>query len=98
MVLLSWRGRKMGVRSADAAPAGREFFKGVLAAGAATPVARWSSTPDPNRRAARQLVPGDIVAKLPADPWAYLLAAHAKVMCALTSERAVVTGYVPRGA
>jgi amino acid adenylation domain-containing protein len=98
MVLFSRRGRKMGVRSADAVPAGREFFKGVLAAGAATPIARWASTPDTGRRVTRQLVPGDIVAKLPADPSAYLLAAHAKVMRALTSESSVITGYVPPGA
>ncbi|NWF29722.1 amino acid adenylation domain-containing protein [Streptomyces sp. PKU-EA00015] len=83
------------------AEAGREFWRGVLTAGGVTTVPRW--TLDPVARIAEHeaTLPEDLV-----DAWSrladdlavplgsILLAAHAKVLAALSGEREVTTGYV----
>lgn len=96
----------MGVRRAEAdTPASREFWKGVLAAGAAVPIARWASQPARSEVGShRRLLPTGLVtsltraaAELDVPTSALLIAAHAKVLRALTGEREVVTGLVPGG-
>src|SRR4051812_13514603 len=81
--------------------AAREFWHGVLAPGGFTAIPRW--TPDPAAGVAEYEapLPDDLVAALRrlADELAVplssvLLAAHAKVLAALSGERDVVTGYV----
>jgi amino acid adenylation domain-containing protein len=98
------KGKKMGVRSAEAvAPTAREFWKGILAAGAAAPIARWVSAPATASSATcRRLLPSTVVSSLSETAGdlqvsmsALLIAAHAKVLRALTGEREVVTGLVP---
>ncbi|HKN96607.1 MAG TPA: non-ribosomal peptide synthetase, partial [Pseudonocardiaceae bacterium] len=80
--------------------AGRRFWRDVLAAGGGTSVPRW--TPDPVPGAARYTawLPRDLAASvrlLAADlgvpESAVLLAAHAKVLAALSGDQEIVTGY-----
>ena len=83
------------------ANAGRDFWRGVLTTGGLTAVPRWTAapragvgeltTPIPNNLAAeiRQLAES-----LAIPTSTVLLAAHAKVLSALTGETDVVTGYV----
>ncbi|MEV8433670.1 non-ribosomal peptide synthetase [Streptomyces chartreusis] len=82
--------------------AGREFWRGVLGAGGVTTIPRW--TADPAIRLAehettltRELTDAlSRLADLLAVPLrALLLAAHAKVLAALSGEQEVTTGYVP---
>jgi amino acid adenylation domain-containing protein len=96
----------MGVRRVEAdTPASREFWKGVLAAGAAAPIARWSSQPARSPAGThRRLIPGALVASLTraaaefdVPKTALLIAAHARVLRALTGEREVMTGLVLGG-
>ncbi|GAA3378253.1 amino acid adenylation domain-containing protein [Streptomyces sannanensis] len=80
---------------------GREFWRGVLVAGGFTTVPRWTLTPVTGVDEYRATVPDDVVealGRLAADltvPFgSILLAAHAKVLSALSGEHEVVTGYV----
>jgi amino acid adenylation domain-containing protein len=84
--------------------AGREFWRGVLAAGGSTTVPRWTLAPVPRTAEHEAKLPEDLVAALshladdlvvPLD--SVLLAAHAKVLAALDGEREVTTGYVAEG-
>ncbi|MGW2564463.1 non-ribosomal peptide synthetase [Streptomyces sp. NPDC001514] len=82
--------------------AGREFWHGVLMAGGSTAIPRWTPDPAPGGLADYEVtVPGDVVGALHevADETAVpfssvLLAAHARVLVALSGEPDVVTGYV----
>ncbi len=85
-------------KSADPA---REFWRDMLAAGGRTAVPRWTGTPAPGVAQYEEAIADDLVAALhrltegcaiPLD--AVLLAAHAKVLAALTGEQDVTTGYV----
>ncbi|MEU3856507.1 amino acid adenylation domain-containing protein [Streptomyces sp. NPDC028722] len=78
----------------------REFWGRVLTAGGATAVPRWAPEPAPGALELRTAVPDDVAASvrglarrsgLPLS--AVLLAAHAKVLAALSGEQEVVTGY-----
>ena len=82
--------------------AGREFWRGVLGAGGVTTIPRW--TADPAIRVAEHetTLTGELTDALNrlADELAVplrslLLAAHAKVLAALSGEQEVTTGYVP---
>jgi amino acid adenylation domain-containing protein len=86
--------------------AGREFWRGVLLAGGSTAIPRWTADPVPGVAAYETNIPRDLVAALRlraaelAVPFgSVLLAAHAKVLAALSGEQEVVTGYLatPRG-
>ncbi|MFE7445818.1 amino acid adenylation domain-containing protein [Streptomyces chartreusis] len=81
--------------------AGREFWRGVLGAGGVTTIPRW--TADPAIRVAEHetTLTGELTDALSrlADELAVplrslLLAAHAKVLAALSGEQEVTTGYV----
>ena len=81
--------------------AGREFWRGVLLAGGFTAIPRWTLDPVPGVGEHEATIPDDLVAALRrlADELAVplssvLLAAHAKVLAALSGEREVATGYV----
>ena len=83
------------------AAAGRDFWLSVFAAGGLTTIPRWTLDPAPGVAEYAATIPGDRVAALRrlADELAVplssvLLAAHAKVLAALSGEREVVTGYV----
>ena len=85
------------------AEADREFWRAVLVAGGFSAIPRC--TPDPATGTAEHeaKIPDDLIAKLRqlADELAVsvssaLLAAHAKVLAALSGERGVATGYVGR--
>ncbi|MBK1783312.1 non-ribosomal peptide synthetase [Prauserella cavernicola] len=79
----------------------REFWRTVLAAGGTTAVPRWTSAPAPGF-AEHEAVLGEelsrslrsLAAEAGAPVSAALLAAHVRVLAALTGERAVTTGYV----
>ncbi|MFH8475459.1 amino acid adenylation domain-containing protein [Streptomyces sp. NPDC018000] len=81
--------------------AGREFWRAVLVAGGFTAVPRWTRNPVTGIGEHDATVPDDVVAALgrlakelavPLD--SVLLAAHAKVLAALSGEHEVTTGYV----
>src|SRR2546426_5606425 len=79
---------------------GREFWRGVLLAGGFTALPRWTLEPVPGVCEHEATTPDELVAALRrlADELAVplssvLLAAHAKVLAALSGEREVVTGY-----
>jgi len=83
------------------AEAGREFWRGVLVAGGFTAIPRWTLDPAPGVAEHDSTIPDNLTTALCrlADEWAVslgsvLLAAHAKVLAALSGEREVVTGYV----
>jgi amino acid adenylation domain-containing protein len=78
-----------------------EFWRGVLSAGGFTAIPRWTLDPTPGIGEHRSVVPDGVTATVRrlADEWAVsldsaLLAAHAKVLSALSGERGVTTGYV----
>lgn len=81
--------------------AGRAFWRSVLAAGGVTTVPRWTLDPVTGvaeHEATLPAGPADALSRL-ADDLAtplrsVLLAAHAKVLAALSGEREVTTGYV----
>ncbi|MEU6665328.1 amino acid adenylation domain-containing protein [Streptomyces sp. NPDC046727] len=80
--------------------ADREFWGAVLTAGGITAVPRWVREPVPGALEQETAVPDDVTAALRAllrrsglPLSALLLAAHAKVLAALSGEREVVTGY-----
>src|SRR3989441_9095393 len=79
---------------------GQEFWRGVLLAGGFTALPRWTLEPVPGVCEHEATIPDELVAALRrlADELAVplssvLLAAHAKVLAALSGEREVVTGY-----
>lgn len=81
--------------------ADREFWRTVLLAGGFTAVPRWTLDPVTGVGEHEAAIPDDVVAALgrlakdlavPLD--SVLLAAHAKVLAALSGEREVATGYV----
>jgi len=84
--------------------ADREFWRGVLGAGGFTAIPRWRL--DPAKGSAgivehEAKIPDDLIAtlrqlaaKLDITVSSVLLAAHAKVLAALSGEREVATGYV----
>ena len=81
--------------------AGREYWRGVLVAGGFTPIPRWSLDPVPGVGEHEAPIPDDVVVaarrlayELAVPLGSVLLAAHAKVLAALSGEREVVTGYV----
>jgi amino acid adenylation domain-containing protein len=83
------------------AEADREFWRGALVAGGFTAIPRWSFNPTTGTAEHEVTIPDDLVATLPrlADELgvsasSVLLAAHAKVLAALSGEREVATGYV----
>ena len=84
----------------------REFWRGVLADGGFTAIPRWTLHPAPGVARYEAPIPGDLLAALrqraaeigvPLS--SVLLAAHAKVLAAISGESEVVTGYLaaPRG-
>jgi hypothetical protein len=84
----------------------REFWRGVLTGGGFTAIPRWTTDPVPGIAGHETPVPGDLLpalrrraAELGVSLSSVLLAAHAKVLTALSGESEVVTGYVatPRG-
>jgi amino acid adenylation domain-containing protein len=84
--------------------ADREFWRGVLTAGGVTTVPRWTTDPVIGIAEHEATLPEDLMAVLSrlADDLAVplgsvLLAAHAKVLAALSGEREVTTGYVAVG-
>ena len=83
------------------AEADREFWRGVLLAGGFTAIPRWTLDPVPGVGTHEATIPGDLVAalrrrsaELGVPLGSVLLAAHAKVLAALSGEAEVVTGYV----
>ncbi|MFC5994750.1 amino acid adenylation domain-containing protein [Pseudonocardia hispaniensis] len=83
------------------ADADREFWRAVLRAGGPTAIPRWSRTPVPGRTEYETTIPDELATALRrvADELAVplgsiLLAAHAKVLAALSGECEIVTGYV----
>ncbi|MER6502572.1 amino acid adenylation domain-containing protein [Streptomyces sp. NPDC001455] len=83
------------------AQAGREYWRVVLAAGGSTEIPRWTLDPVKGVGEHEAPVPDDVVAALgrlaedlalPLD--SVLLAAHSKVLAALSGEHEVATGYV----
>ncbi len=83
------------------AEAGRDFWRGVLAAGGFTAMPRWAREPIVGIAVHDAVLPSDLVAashrladELDVPLSSVLLAAHAKVLSALSAERHVVTGYV----
>jgi len=91
------------VPSDSVAPAerGREFWRHMLLAGPFTALPRWTREREAGVAEHETTLPGELVASMLrlADEMAVsfnsvLLAAHAKVLAALTGEREVSTGYV----
>ena len=83
------------------AEADREFWRGVLSAGGFTAIPRWTLDPAPGVGTHEATIPVDLVAalrrrsaELGVPLGSVLLAAHAKVLAALSGEPEVVTGYV----
>ncbi len=86
------------------ATAGREFWRGVLSAGGVTTIPRWTADPaDPANRVAEHeaTLTGELTAalgrlanELAVPLRSLMLAAHAKVLAALSGENEVTTGYV----
>ena len=79
----------------------REFWRGVLMDGGFTAIPRWTRDPVPGIARHEATIPGDLVAalrrrsaELGVPLGSVLLAAHAKVLAALSGEAEVVTGYV----
>ncbi|MFB6986062.1 MULTISPECIES: amino acid adenylation domain-containing protein [unclassified Streptomyces] len=83
------------------AQADREFWRDVLVAGGSTEIPRWTLDPEKGIGEHETPIPDDVVAALgrlaedlavPLD--SVLLAAHSKVLAALSGEHEVATGYV----
>jgi hypothetical protein len=79
----------------------REFWRGVLLTGGFTAIPRWSVDPGTGIAEHEAKIPDDLVAtlrrlaaELEITASSVLLAAHAKVLAALSGEREVATGYV----
>jgi amino acid adenylation domain-containing protein len=91
-------------RDTGTSGAGREYWRGVLLTGGFTPIPRWTLDPVPGIAGYETAVPRDLVAalrrltgELAVPLSSVLLAAHAKVLAALSGEDEVVTGYAPDG-
>ncbi len=79
---------------------GREFWCRVLLAGGFTALPRWTLEPTPGVGEHEAKIPDELVAalrRLAVPLSSVLLAAHAKVLAALSGEREVTTGYVVEG-
>ena len=83
------------------AEAGGDFWRGVLAAGGFTAMPRWTRDPIVGVAVYHAAIPSDRVAasrrlaeELEVPLGSVLLAAHAKVLSALSGERHVTTGYI----
>ncbi|GGS97857.1 non-ribosomal peptide synthetase [Streptomyces chromofuscus] len=79
------------------ADASRDFWRGVLTAGGVTRIPRWTRAPEPGTAEVKTAVPHDVLTglrRLPVPPETALLAAHAKVLAALSGEQEVTTGLV----
>ena len=83
------------------AEAGREFWRGVLVAGGFAAIPRWALDPAPGIGEHEATISDDLVAacrrlakELGMPLSSVLLAAHAKVLAALSGEHEVATGYV----
>ena len=94
----------ISMRDTGTSGAGREYWRGVLLAGGFTPIPRWTLDPAPGIAGYETAVPGDLVTalhrlagELAVPLSSVLLAAHAKVLAALSGEDEVVTGYAPDG-
>ncbi|MGW5252015.1 non-ribosomal peptide synthetase [Streptomyces sp. NPDC004012] len=81
--------------------ADRQFWSRVLTAGGSTAIPRWAPEPVVGVAVHEAVVPDEtaeavraVAAELEAPLGAVLLAAHAKVLAALSGEQDVVTGYV----
>jgi hypothetical protein len=81
--------------------ASREFWRGVLLTGGFTAIPRWSVDPAMGTAEHEAKIPDDLIAtlrrlaaELEITASSVLLAAHAKVLAALSGERDVATGYV----
>jgi amino acid adenylation domain-containing protein len=81
-------------------PRAREFWRGVLQAGGRTAIPRWTSRPVPGTADCAAAIPADLgtalrelAAELAVPLSSVLLAAHAKVLAALTGEQQVTAGY-----
>jgi amino acid adenylation domain-containing protein len=81
-------------------PQAREFWRGVLQAGGRTVIPRWTSRPVPGTAGCAVTIPADLAtalrrlaAELTVPLSSVVLAAHAKVLAALTGERQVTAGY-----
>jgi amino acid adenylation domain-containing protein len=79
----------------------REFWRGVLLTGGFTAIPRWSIDPATGIAEHEAKIPDDLIAtlrrlaaELEITASSVLLAAHAKVLAALSGERDVATGYV----
>jgi len=79
----------------------RQFWRGVLMDGGFTAIPRWTTNPVPGVARHEASVPGDVAgalrqraAQLGVPLSSVLLAAHAKVLAALSGEPEVVTGYI----
>ncbi|WP_327321414.1 amino acid adenylation domain-containing protein [Streptomyces sp. NBC_01210] len=78
-----------------------EFWRGVLVAGGFTTVPRWTLNPVPGVVEYKAAIPDDVVGalcrlaeELEVPLGSVLLAAHAKVLSALSGEQEITTGYV----
>ena len=78
----------------------REYWRGVLVAGGFTAIPRWAIDPMLGVAEHEVTVPKDLVAslhrlrdELKVSLSSVLLAAHAKVLAALSGEHGVITGY-----
>ncbi|MFF2139067.1 amino acid adenylation domain-containing protein [Streptomyces sp. NPDC058193] len=81
-----------------------QYWHDVLVAGGPTPLTPWTRTPAPGTAVAEVPVPEDLVTQLRAmtaamgvSPTSPVLAAHAKVLAALSGDPDVTTGYVAGG-
>ena len=81
-----------------------EFWRDALLAGGFTAIPRWTLDPVPGVETHQAAIPDDLVARLhrlsdelelPLS--SVLLAAHAKVLSALSGEHELATGYVAEG-
>jgi amino acid adenylation domain-containing protein len=82
----------------------REYWLGVLTAGGLTPIPRWTRSPMPGIAEYEATVPDDrvtalrrLAGEMGVSLGSVLLAAHAKVLAALSGEHDVTTGYVVAG-
>jgi hypothetical protein len=80
-----------------------EFWRVALVAGGFTAIPRWSVDPATGTAVHAAKIPEDLIAtlrrlaeELGVTASSMLLAAHAKVLAALSGERQVATGYVGR--
>jgi amino acid adenylation domain-containing protein len=89
-------GQGIGLATAERS---REFWRGLLLAGGSTALPRWTLDPVPGFAEYESRIPDDLVAALPrlaneigVPLSSVMLAAHAKVLAALSGEREVWTG------